>query len=438
VLRRTGAGGAGHRRRNSLNAGEALVRIAVCGGVYSNPYALRAFIADAPARGAQRLYCLGDLGGYGAEPETVWPLLAAGGVECIAGNYDVAIAQGSPDCGCGYRDPRDQEYAQIMYDYTVRHTSRKFAAWMAGLPTERRESLGGCNVHFVHGSPTGISDFWWESQPPHAHAARVAQSGADVIFCTHSGLPWILQINGALAVNVGVLGRPPNDGGLEVRYALADLSAGAATAQIIRLPYDWRAQAGSMRRAGLPEAFTRTNETGWWATCLEVLPTQERSLGRYHIYDSSVGALLEAAGLPRSAWPDPDPVVPVRPLPGSPLLPDRIWLTDPALQTTDVMTDAAAAGIADVRLLGVSPLPDIRYIGGRADLPLPELTLTRKGWQWHPALQDTAPFLAAGQDHAANRLAAGSAKAAQQTAVRLLLEQFQECGALTPPRYCVT
>lgn len=44
------------------------MRIAVCGGAYSNPWAMRAFIDDARAQGAERLYCLGDLGGYGAKP----------------------------------------------------------------------------------------------------------------------------------------------------------------------------------------------------------------------------------------------------------------------------------------------------------------------------------------------------------------------------------
>lgn len=328
------------------------MRIAVCGGVYSNPYALRAFVADAHRHGAERLYCLGDLGGYGAEPDAIWPLLTEHGIECIAGNYDVAIAQAGPDCGCGYRDPRDNEYAQIMYDYTLQHTSREFAAWMAGLDTERRETLGGCGVHFVHGSPAGLNDFWWESLSEQEHAERVTRSGADVIFCTHSGLPWMRRTGGRLTVNVGVIGRPPNDGGLDVRYALADLSGGEATARIVSLPYDWRAQARSMRRGGLPEAFVRTAETGWWTTCLEILPAAERSWGYYHVYDSSVPSLLGAAGLPDAGWPGGDPSIPVRTLLGSPLLPDRLWLTDPVLASDTLYEQATAAGITSIILTG--------------------------------------------------------------------------------------
>ena len=68
-----------------------MTRLAICGGTYSNPYALRAFLADARARGADRLICLGDFGAYGAEPEAIWPLLTENDVECIAGNYELAI-----------------------------------------------------------------------------------------------------------------------------------------------------------------------------------------------------------------------------------------------------------------------------------------------------------------------------------------------------------
>jgi hypothetical protein len=36
-----------------------------------------------------------------------------------------------------------------------------------------------------------------------------------------------------------------------------------------------------MRHEGLPEAFVDTVLTGWWTTCLEVLPGKERMRGRW-------------------------------------------------------------------------------------------------------------------------------------------------------------
>lgn len=307
-----------------------MTRWALCGGTYSNPYALRAFISDAQARGADRLWCLGDFGAYGAEPEAIWPLLIDHGVECIAGNYELAIGAGDPDCGCGYADDEDNAYAAIAYDYTLRHTSAEFAAWIRTLPTEHRETVDGVAVHLMHGSPLAVNDFWWESLPDELHRLRIEASGADVICCTHSGLPWIRRFDKTLVVNVGVLGRPANDGGQHVWYALLDVADGSATqraiAELVALDYDWCSHAASMRAAGLPEAFTQTVETGWWTTCLEVVPPAERSRGRFQLYKSAMPAFASEQ-VSWGATPQiPDDGIPVLPLFGSALFPPRLWI----------------------------------------------------------------------------------------------------------------
>jgi predicted phosphodiesterase len=302
---------------------EAVTRLALCGGIYSNPYALRAFAADARGQGADRLICLGDFGAYGAEPEAVRPLLEEHGIECIAGNYEVAIGARQADCLCGYTDDTDNAFGQIAYDYTFAHTSEAFAAWMATLPTEERLTVDGVALHLVHGSPLALNDFWWESLDDVAHRLRADASGADVVCCTHSGLPWTRRITRSdggetLAVNVGVLGRPANDGGRNVWYALLDLDEGTTAAELVPLDYDWRAQAASIRAAGLPEAFAEVIETGWWTSCLEILPPAERSRGRFQLYRS---VLAQLAGT------DPDPADrPVVPLFGSELFPARLWV----------------------------------------------------------------------------------------------------------------
>lgn len=302
-----------------------MTRIAAFGGPYANPYAMRAMLADARARGCERVFCLGDLGGFGAECDAVWPLLD--GVECIAGNYDVAIGRGDPDCGCGYADERDNHYAQLIYDYTRTKTSAAFAAWMRQLPLERREPIGGVDVHMVHGSPVAINDFVWESLDDDELRLRVGASGADVLLCTHTGIPWQRRIDGALIVNVGTVGRPANDGRRNTWYAVLDLADGEARAELVPVAYDWRAQAASMRAAGLPEAFVETIETGWWTTCLEVVPPRERARGRFHVYHDALPTGFDEDGV---GWADapalPDDGRPAVELFGTAAFPSRLWI----------------------------------------------------------------------------------------------------------------
>jgi len=82
-----------------------------------------------------------------------------------------------------------------------------------------------------------------------------------------------------------------------------------------------------MRGAGLPEPFVETVETGWWTTCLEIVPPPERSRGRYHVYRDAMPAGFAAEG---AGWADA-PVDdggdrPVVPLFGSAVFPPRLWV----------------------------------------------------------------------------------------------------------------
>ena len=105
-------------------------KVAVFGGVYNNHHALEALLDDAKRRGAEALYCLGDFGGFGPNPEKVWPLLERGGVRPIQGNYEESLSSGAEDCNCGYADPRDNHFAELSYRYTERNCSPRYKAWM--------------------------------------------------------------------------------------------------------------------------------------------------------------------------------------------------------------------------------------------------------------------------------------------------------------------
>jgi hypothetical protein len=258
-------------------------RVAVFGGVYSNHLALAALLEDAARRGAEAVYCLGDLGGFGPDPEKVWPLLLAGGVRSIQGNYEQSLAGGREDCNCGYTDPRDNHFAAISYGYTARHCSPAFKRWMGELPARRRVLVGGRELLLVHGSPRRVNEFLFSSTSPDAFLeVLLDQHHCDALLCTHTGLHWHRRLpSGRDAVNVGVIGRPANDGRTEVWYALVEARSGALGVELVPLRYDHRAMAAAVREAGLPEEFAATLASGWWTTCLEILPARERAASRF-------------------------------------------------------------------------------------------------------------------------------------------------------------
>ncbi|MCI0379294.1 MAG: metallophosphoesterase family protein [Gemmataceae bacterium] len=268
-------------------------RIAVFGGVYSNYLALAAALDDARRRGVEACFCLGDMGAFGPHPDRVFPLLRDFGVHCIQGNYDNSIARGLDDCQCGYTDPRDNHFARLSYRYTFAHTNPDNRAWLGTLPTALRLQLGNYRLLLCHGSPRQMNEFLWESTTSSAFLDYLMrQYDTDVILATHTGIKWHRALEGGRHfVNAGVLGRPENDGRPNVWYALLTLaqsaSEGLVTAdpalqvEFIPVSYDHEQLAAQMRAEQLPDEFVATVRTGWWTTCLEVLPQKERRCGRF-------------------------------------------------------------------------------------------------------------------------------------------------------------
>jgi predicted phosphodiesterase len=257
-------------------------RIAVFGGVYNNYLALEAAIRDAKRRGVDALYCLGDLGAFGPHPDRVFPLLHEDDVQCIQGNYDNSIGNGLSDCQCGYTDPRDNYFARLSYEYTFQHTSPANRAWMSNLPMQRRIQLGKYRLLMCHGSPRRMNEFLWESTCSTHFLDHLARThDTDVILTTHTGIKWQRELSDDRRfINVGVLGRPENDGRTCVWYAILDARV-ALSVEFVPVVYDHERLAQEMREERLPEEFVETVLTGWWTTCLEVLPAKERRRGKY-------------------------------------------------------------------------------------------------------------------------------------------------------------
>src|SRR5712691_5436910 len=198
------------------------MRLAFFGGVYSNHLALQAAIEDARQRGAERLFCLGDLGAFGPHPDRTCELIHEQGIEVVQGNYDHSIGHGLSDCQCGYTDPRDNHFAQLSYDYTLAHTSDDHRAWLRTLPPQIRLEIDGVRLLLCHGSPRRTNEFLWESTTSTQFLNKLCDDfEADLILGTHTGIHWQRELrDGRRFINVGALGRPENDGATNVWYCL--------------------------------------------------------------------------------------------------------------------------------------------------------------------------------------------------------------------------
>lgn len=253
------------------------------GGIYSNYLAVEAALAQVSADAPAPLLCLGDLGAFGPHPDRVFPLLEEHKVSVLQGNYDDSIGHQKSDCQCGYTDPRDNYFAQLSYDYTLANTSAAHRAFLRDLPNWARMRCGDLRLLACHGSPRRVNEFLWESNCSDAFLRRLLdQYDCDVLLCTHTGIKWHRDLGkNQHVINVGALGRPENDGTQRVWYTKLKAEREELQVEFVPVEYDAHRLAFEMEKESLPQEFIETVLTGWWTTCLEILPFRERVQGRF-------------------------------------------------------------------------------------------------------------------------------------------------------------
>lgn len=116
------------------------MRIAVLSDIHSNLVALDAVLAAAGAVDA--VWHLGDVVGYGPEPDAVVARLRTAGVTGVKGNHDAAAVGGSE---IEWFNPD----ARRAMEWTRTTVSRATSAWLDALP----QTVSSGDWTLVHGSP---------------------------------------------------------------------------------------------------------------------------------------------------------------------------------------------------------------------------------------------------------------------------------------------
>jgi hypothetical protein len=126
-----------------------------------------------------------------------------------------------------------------------------------------------------------VNEFLWESACSDGFLTRLLREAeADTVLCAHTGLHWQRRLpEGGILINAGAVGRPANDGRTETWYAI--LEEGSDEADFIPVTYGFESLAREMEEEALPPEFVETIRTGWWTTCLEIMPAKERARGRF-------------------------------------------------------------------------------------------------------------------------------------------------------------
>jgi predicted phosphodiesterase len=157
---------------------EESVLLAIFTDIHANRQAFSACLDFARARGAQRMICLGDYVGYGADPEwtveTVMGLVNSGAM-AVRGNHDNAISTSSETMNAE---------AQAAIEWTRGRLSAAQRRFLAELPMTLQED----DRLYVH-SEAGNPERWRYVQSTADAARSIAATDAHITFCGHIHLP---------------------------------------------------------------------------------------------------------------------------------------------------------------------------------------------------------------------------------------------------------
>ncbi len=244
------------------------MRIAAISDIHANLPALEVILAAIEAAEVEEIWCLGDVVGYGVEPDACAELVRERCAVCLVGNHDLAVL-GALDIASF------SEAAAVAVEWTQANVAESTLEFLRGLDAQGERQ----GIDLFHASPR---DPVWEyvlsseqadagmdaagrriSLIGHSHVAlffnRPEAAGEETRGAQASDGALLDLSGGEWLINPGSVGQP-RDG--DPRAAWLELDTEAETACFHRLPYDIDRAAAPIADAGLPSRLADRLYTG--------------------------------------------------------------------------------------------------------------------------------------------------------------------------------
>lgn len=245
------------------------MRVLVISDIHANLAALEAVLEDA-ANKFDALWCLGDMVGYGPEPDECVTRIRGLAVAAVVGNHDWA-ALGRMDV-----DDFNPEAKRAVL-WTRDHISADNLAWLGGLPSQ---PLAQGAFTLTHGSPR--DPVWEYVQYPSTAFANFEHFPTPFCLVGHTHIPLLYVLSDKdqkvrsvtpvfgrrialreglrVILNPGSVGQPRDN---DSRSAYALLDTDETTWEARRVAYPIEVTQAHMRAANLPERLINRLAYGW-------------------------------------------------------------------------------------------------------------------------------------------------------------------------------
>ncbi len=250
------------------------MKIAVMSCIHGNYEALNEVLCDIDDQQVEQIFCLGDLVGYGPHPNAVVEMIRSLGIPTVQGCWDEDIVDGLNACECSYPSLIAERRGKMAHDWTNQVLHPENRQFLAQLPLTMRHE----NLCFVHGSPHNQHEYLLPEINVFMALERVMAAGADVLFCGHTHVPYVRQLDQGQftikvstvenakqptepqtlttplrkIVNAGSVGEPRH-GRPNATYVIYETETQVVTLREIE--YDYQKTCAAIIEQGLPEIF---------------------------------------------------------------------------------------------------------------------------------------------------------------------------------------
>jgi len=219
------------------------MRMVVLSDIHANMAALERVLADLPSY--DELYCLGDVVGYGPDPnEVVEALRNLQPTIVLAGNHDHAVVT---DDDSGFVD-----YAVKAIHWTRSQLSKENLDYLQALAPSARHRMQGVEMAMFHGSPRDpLNEYVFPGTPPSLLKRLLELSKAELLLQGHTHVPMSFRDGDALLLNPGSVGQP-RDGDPRASYMILEIETKKIAHKIRRVQYEIDNTAKAILENGLP------------------------------------------------------------------------------------------------------------------------------------------------------------------------------------------
>ncbi|MDN5321462.1 MAG: hypothetical protein PWP49_1882 [Thermococcaceae archaeon] len=219
--------------------------IALVSDIHSNLEALKAVWGE--VKKADVIFCMGDLVGYGANPNEVVEFfrkeMEKREILCVRGNHDNAVAFGVT---WGFNP-----YAREAIKWHERVMSIENIEFLRKLPVRQLFKTEKEDFLIIHGSPRApLEEYLFPWLPDSEFVEVLKYFREKNLVVGHTHMQMLKDIQGRRIINPGGVGQP-RDGDWRAAYALIDTESGEIIFE--RAEYDVDAAARKIVEAGLPK-----------------------------------------------------------------------------------------------------------------------------------------------------------------------------------------